>query len=228
MPDSSLSDELLPEGHDLDTLSDVLYSAVVSDSCDRAGLRHQVAEPGLHGATQTLPVLVGWARTVQARPVAEAPARHYGAEIDFVDSLRTGDVVLADTTAAYSGFWGELFSTAATGRGARGAVIDGMVRDHVKMTALGFKIYARGAHPSDSLGRLSIVEQDHALRFRGVAARSGDFVIADVDGVVIVPRDRVREVLSYAVEKATIEDRARELLIQGGKLADVWEKFRVL
>lgn len=220
--------DLLPDGHTLDSLSEILYSAVVSDACDRAGLRDQVAEPGLKGWTHTLPVLVGWVRTVQARPVDAPPTRHYGTEIDYVDSLGEGDVVLADTSGAYSGFWGELFSTAATGRGARGAVIDGMVRDQVKMSALGFKIYARASHPADSLGRLSIVEQDHPLRFRGVHARTGDFVIADIDGVVIVPRERVLEVLTYAVEKATIEDRARELLLAGGRLADVWEKYRVL
>jgi regulator of RNase E activity RraA len=212
---------------DLDRLASAIYSAVVSDSCDRAGLRHQTAASGL--AAMSVPkTLVGWARTVRAVPVTAPPDRHYGREIDFVDSLRPGDVVLADTSGADIGFWGELFSTAATGRGARGAVIDGLVRDRLKMEALGFPVYAQGSRPADSLGRLSIVEQDAGLLFRGVPSHSGDFVIADVDGVVIVPRDAVREVVDYAVEKASVEDDARRLLLQGGKLADVWETYRVL
>lgn len=212
---------------DLGELATVIYSAVVSDSCDRAGLRHQTAASGL--AAMSVPTtLVGWARTVRAVPVTDPPVRHYGGEIDFVDSLGPGDVVLADTCGADIGFWGELFSTAATGRGARGAVIDGLVRDRLKMEALGFPVYARGSRPADSLGRLSIVEQDGGLLFRGVPSYSGDLVVADVDGVVIVPRAAVREVIDYAVQKASVEDDARRLLIQGGKLADVWEKYRVL
>ena len=96
------------------------------------------------------------------------------------------------------------------------------------MTELGFPVYARGARPADSLGRLSIVEQDHPVVFRGVEVRTGDLVVADIDGIVFVPRDVVEPVIAYAVEKATMENHARELLLRGGKLADVWEKYRVL
>lgn len=213
---------------DLDWLSSVLYSGVVSDSCDRSGLRHQTTRPGLASMSVPEPTLAGWARTVRAVPVPEPPARPYGGEIGFVDSLRPGDVVLADTSGSEYGFWGELFSTAATGHGARGAVIDGLVRDRLKMAALGFPVYAKGSRPADSLGRLSVAEQDGYIWFRGVAARSGDLVVADVDGVVIVPQEHAVPVLEYAVEKASIEDDARTLLLAGGKLADVWEKHRVL
>lgn len=212
---------------DLDGLAAVLYSAVVSDSCDRHGLRDRTATPGLSAMSVT-PVVVGWARTVRAVPVAEAPARPYGREIDFIDSLRPGDVVLADTSGADVGFWGELFSTAATGRGARGAVIDGLVRDRSKMAALGFPVYARGTRPTDSLGRLSIIEQDLPLVFRDVPARSGDLVVADLDGIVIVPEEDAEPIIEYAVEKASVEIEARKLLLGGAKLADVWEKHRVL
>ena len=215
-------------GYDLDDLAGRLYSAVVSDSCDREGLRHQTTMPGLFAASVETPTLMGWARTVEAISVARAPERHYGAEIDFVDSLRSGDVVVATTNGSTSGFWGELFSTAATGRGARGAIIDGLVRDQHKMRALGFPVYARGARPADSLGRLSIVRQDEPIVFRGVEVSTGDLVVADIDGVVIVPRAVVRPVLAYAMEKAGVENEARALLLEGGKLADVWERHRVL
>jgi 4-hydroxy-4-methyl-2-oxoglutarate aldolase len=212
---------------DMDWLASIVYSAVVSDSCDRSGLRHQTASPGLR-AMSVPTTVVGWARTVRAVPVFEPPERHYGREIDFIDSLLPGDVVVADTAGADVAFWGELFSTAATGRGARGALIDGLVRDRLKITELGFPVYAKDARPADSLGRLSIVEQDVPMLFRGIAMKPRDFVVADVDGIVVVPRDEVAPVLEYAVRKASVEDDARHLLLAGGKLADVWEKYHVL
>lgn len=213
---------------DLDWLSSVIYSAVVSDSCDHNGLRNQTVTPGLSAMSISSPTLVGWARTVRAVPVSEAPGRPYGGEIDFIDSLRPGDVVLADTSGSEYGFWGELFSTAATGRGARGAVIDGLVRDRLKMADLGFPVYAKSSRPADSLGRLSVAGQDGYIWFRGVGARPGDLVVADVDGVVIVPRENATPVLEYAVEKASIESDARRSLLAGAKLADAWEKYHVL
>jgi 4-hydroxy-4-methyl-2-oxoglutarate aldolase len=58
--------------------------------------------------------------------------------------------------------------------------------------------------------------------------RTGDLVVADADGITVVPRERAEAAIRLAVEKATTEDKARELLLQGGTLADVWERFRVL
>ena len=212
---------------DLDPIARLTYAAVFSDVCDKLGLRHQTASPGLDPLTDT-GTLVGWARTALSRPVTAAPARPYGTEIDFIDSLRRHDVAVVACTEAPVAAWGELFSTAAQGRGARGVVIDGHVRDRAKIVDLGFPVFARGSRPTDSLGRISITDADVTVEIGGVPVRSGDFVVADADGVVVVPREHAADAIRLAVEKATTESKARELLLGGGLLADVWEKFRVL
>jgi regulator of RNase E activity RraA len=160
--------------------------------------------------------------------VTSFPDPPYAAEVAFLDSLRPGDVVVATTGGSPSAFWGELFSTAAAARGARGAVVDGYVRDQVKIEATGFPVFATGARPADSHGRLSIVAQDVLLDLGGVTVRSGDLVVADCDGVVVVPREVCHEVIGKALEKAALENQARDLLREGALLADVWERFRVL
>lgn len=212
---------------DLDAVGRVTYTAVFSDVCDRLGLRHQTAAPGLDPLTDR-GTLIGWARTALSRPVEAAPARPYGTEIDFIDSLRRDDVAVVACTEAPVAAWGELFSTAAKGRGARGAVIDGYVRDRSKIVDLGFPLLARGCRPTDSLGRVAIAEADITVEIGGVPVRSGDLMVADADGVVIVPRESAAEAIRLAVEKATTENKARELLLGGGLLAEVWERFRVL
>ncbi len=212
---------------DLDAVARVAYSAVFSDVCDALGLRSQTAGPGLLQLAGS-GTLIGWARTAVSRPVEAAPARPYGNEIDFIDSLRSGDVAVVSCTQAPVAAWGELFSTASKGRGARGAIIDGYVRDRSKIESLGFQVFARGCRPTDSLGRISIAEADVTIDLGGVSLRSGDLIAADSDGVTIVPRDAAVAAIRLAVEKASTENQARELLLQGGYLAEVWEKFRVL
>ena len=62
----------------------------------------------------------------------------------------------------------------------------------------------------------------------GVPVSAGDLVVADDDGVAFVPGSIAVEAAGRALEKATTEDRARDLLLDGAKLADVWERFGVL
>ena len=132
---------------DLDRLAKLTYSAVFSDVCDRLGHLNQTAEPGIVPLAGK-GVVIGWARTVWSRPVEQPPKRHYGAEIDFLDSLRPGDVTVMNCSERAAAAWGELFSTASVGRGARGAIIDGYIRDREKIDALGFPVLGRGCRPT--------------------------------------------------------------------------------
>ena len=107
-------------------------------------------------------------------------------------------------------------------------MIDGLIRDLRKIEELGFPVYGRGCRPTDSLGRVSIQEADTTIRLGGVEVRTGDLIVADEDGITVVPREHAEEAVERAVAKATTENKARDLLIAGGTLADVWERFRVL
>lgn len=215
--------------YELDDLARSTYSAVYSDVCDAAGLRQQTFEPGATHLAGPKGVLIGWARTAVSLPVTEIPERPYGGEIDFIDSLGVGDVVVLDCSRKPAAAWGELFSTASVGRGARGAVIDGLIRDTAKIDELDrFPVYGRGARPTDSLGRVTIRERDKPVCVFGCVVHPGDLVVCDADGVAFVPGERAGEIIEKAREKASTENKARELLLAGGYLRDVWEKFRVL
>jgi 4-hydroxy-4-methyl-2-oxoglutarate aldolase len=214
---------------DLDRIASQTYAAVYSDVCDAAGMRFQTPEPGARLLAGPKKVLLGWARTAVTRPVTAIPARPYGHEIDFIDSLGVGDVVVLDCSQKPAAAWGELFSTASVGRGARGALIDGYIRDAAKIDELAhFPVFGRGTRPTDSLGRVSLAEYDVPVCVYGMTIMPGDFVICDADGVAVVPGDRAEEIIARAQEKAMMENHARDLLLKGGYLRDVWEKYRVL
>lgn len=213
----------------LEQLAATTYSAVFSDVCDAAGLRQQTLNPGFRHLAGPKGVLIGWARTALSLPVTDIPERPYGGEIDFIDSLRPGDLVVLDCSRKPAAAWGELFSTAAVGRGARGALIDGLIRDTAKINELDrFPVYGCDARPTDSLGRVAIREWDIPVCVFGIVVYPGDLIICDEDGAAVVPRMQTNKIIPLAQEKAATENSARELLLSGGYLRDVWEKYRVL
>lgn len=203
------------------------YSAVVSDCCDAVGRRDRAFAPGIVPVAPGLPVLVGIARPSRSIPVDTIPADPYAVEIAFLDSLGPDHVVVASVPGEVA-FWGELFSTAARARGAAGVIVDGLVRDQRRIGAMGYPVFARGGHPTDSLGRTSMVEHDVPVVVGGVRVSPGDLMIADVDGIVAVPADVAPEVARRAIEKVTTEDDARDLLERGALLREVFDRFRVL
>ena len=139
---------------DVDTLKSIqqdLYVAAVSDILDELGYRHQTMHQRLR------PLLpdpkncgfVGRARTVRWMDTdyvhEEDP---YGLEIEVMDSLKAGDVVVHSTD--YGGTnapWGELMTTVAKRNGAVGCVCDSQIRDCLKIIAMGFPVYFAGIRP---------------------------------------------------------------------------------
>jgi 4-hydroxy-4-methyl-2-oxoglutarate aldolase len=205
-----------------------LGSAVLSDALDQVGYREQAMAARLRPVWPQA-ALVGRAHTVLTVDVYEPKADPYRLEIEAVDSLKPGDVLLASTgPSTRTCFWGELLSTAARGRGARGAVIDGYVRDVRRIAAMAFPVFATGMSPVDSAGRSTVVEYGGVIACGGVLVREGDLVVGDDDGVVVVPRAVESEVIRRALAKVEGENRTRAALEQGLTLTDVYAKYGVL
>ena len=113
-------------------------------------------------------------------------------------------------------------------RGARGAVIDGLVRDITKIEEINFPVFAAGIKPVDSMGRGIVTAYNVPVECGEVIVHPGDFVFGDHDGVIVIPNARVKEVLDLAYEKVTRENHSREELQKGAYLRDVFAKFGVL
>jgi 4-hydroxy-4-methyl-2-oxoglutarate aldolase len=216
---------------DLETLHR-LNAAVLSDTLDILGLMQQAMKPFMRPLDDTL-VLVGRARTGLYMPVYAPPApgeNPYEVEIALVDDLAPGDVaVLAcDGPTERIAPWGELLSTASAARGAAGCVTDGLVRDVKQIRAMRFPVFCGGIGPLDTKGRARMVERDVPVVCAGVAVQPGDLVFGDVDGVVVIPQEAEHEVVRRALEKVSGEDRSREALQRGEKLADVFRRLGIL
>ncbi len=205
-----------------------LYTAVVSDSLDQLGVRHQAMREYLRPVYSQCK-FAGWARTISCSDIYHIPADPYAVEIEAVDSLLPGEVAVVGTgKSTRNAPWGELLSTASQARGARGAVIDGLVRDVRKIEELKFPVFAAGIKPVDSMGRGIVTAFNVPVECGEVIVNAGDFVFADADGIVVTPRAMVKEVMELAAEKVRRENDSRAELMGGAYLRDVFAKYQVL
>ena len=124
--------------------------------------------------------------------------------------------------------WGELLSQAARNSGAVGVIADGAVRDIAQMESMAFPAFARGASVYDAMHRQKVVEYDIPVDIDGVCFSPGDLVIADRDGVVVVPREVENEVVQRAWKKVHEENEVREAIRQGMKATEAYQRYGVL
>jgi regulator of RNase E activity RraA len=159
----------------------------------------------------------------------QLPDRPYQKELEALDLLNPGDVVVFDTGDDLSaGVWGELLSTAAKAKGACGAVIDGLTRDAARICRMGFPVYARGISPYDSYGRSEVIAYDVPIECGGVSVQPGGIVFADYDGIVVIPERALTSVIELAEVKASRERIVDEEFRKGRKVAEVFAEYGVL
>jgi 4-hydroxy-4-methyl-2-oxoglutarate aldolase len=209
-----------------------LYVAAVCDILDSLGYREQAMHQRLR---PLLPDIrncgfVGRARTLRWMDtdyiVEEDP---YGLEIEAMDSLRPGDVIVHSTDPGGTNApWGELMSTIALRQGAVGCICDSQIRDCVRIIEMGFPVYYAGIRPLDSLGRGRVMGYDVPVRCGEVLVRPGDLVFADFDGIVVIPPAVEDQVLALAREKVAAESASRQELLSGKSLREVYDKYGVL
>ena len=205
-----------------------LYTAVVADALDELGCYNQAMREHLRPLFPDA-CFAGWARTISHCDVYHVPPDPHAMEIEALDSVLPGEVVVVSTgESKRNAPWGELLSTAARVRGARGAVIDGLVRDVRKIEKLGFPVFASGIKPVDSRGRGLVIDYNLPVHCGGVLVFPGDLVFADYDGVVVIPAGVVSETVRVATEKVTRENHSRAELFEGAYLRDVYRKYGVL
>ncbi|MFQ5973994.1 MAG: RraA family protein [Alphaproteobacteria bacterium] len=205
-----------------------LYTGAVADVLDELGYRNQCLPADIRPIEPTMRV-AGPAYTVRGR------SRHYDdgtdpryRQMDMLDGIFPASIVVVDagdeTTAAH---WGELMSLSARARGARGAVIAGGLRDTPQIREIGFPVFRRYHSPLTAVYRFDITEYDVPLRIGGVEVRPRDFVLGDVDGVLVVPATAIDEVLERAESVRERENIVRDALKSGGNIRELFQKYQV-
>ncbi len=214
----------------LKTCSDELYSAVLSDTLDALGYRRQALQPGIAAIEEGMRI-VGFARVGIYMPIYhdDEDVNVYEHEIRFVDSLQADEVpIIVCHGNKRIAPWGELLSTRCQYLGVAGCITDGCVRDVDMIRAMGFPVYSGGRNPADTKYRGKMMWTDVPGVIGEVDVRSGDLVLADFDGVVVVPSQMIEAVIGKALKKVRAENTVRDELRNGAALVDVFRKHGIL
>jgi 3-hexulose-6-phosphate synthase/6-phospho-3-hexuloisomerase len=189
----------------------------ISDAMHRAPCWHSLVAtcPGVRiaGPAVTVRTMPGdWAKPVEA-----------------IDHAGPGEVLVIEAGGVPPAVWGELATNSAKNRGLAGVVVLGAIRDTRDIVALRLPVFTRVVAPNagepKGFGEIGVV-----IRFEGIECRPGDWVVADEDGAVVVPRARAVETANRARYCLEAENRIREeIRADGGTLAKVvdlykWEK----
>jgi regulator of RNase E activity RraA len=211
---------------DLAARTNALYTAAIADILDRRGLTAQTLPPDLLPLRQGMR-LAGPAYPIKGRP---APGADYEVSLHKVlamlGSVPAGHVSVYETGDRETAHLGELSVTSLQARGVAGAVIDGGCRDVDMIVGADFPVFSRFTTPQDSTGRWELVAHgDVVLEIGGVRVGRGDWIVADRDGIVVIPRGVVEDVITAAEEKAATENEIRKAVRAGTTPLDAYQRY---
>ncbi len=150
--------------------------------------------------------------------------------VEAIDHAKRGDVIVVDVGGGPTAVWGELASNSCIVKGVAGVVIDGAARDIDAILDLDFPCFSRhiSPHAGEPKGQGTIGEE---IECGGQVVHTGDWIVGDESGVVVVPRDQAVEMANRALDVLERENRIREEIKRGGTLSSVlelekWEQIR--
>ncbi|MDP6706624.1 MAG: RraA family protein [Alphaproteobacteria bacterium] len=149
--------------------------------------------------------LLGWATVL-----SQAPA---------------GKVLICQPNNDEIALMGELSAEALTLKGVRGYIADGGCRDVDFLLRRDFPVFARFYTPKDIGGRWLVESMGEPIQIGGVAVRAGDYVLADTDGIVILPADIAEEVVAKTEAVASTENEMRDAILAGVDPVEAYKKY---
>jgi len=207
---------------------DGLYAAVVADVLDTLGYRNQTLDASIRPLTPAQSIS-GRVFSARAETVDSIPEEPYKLEMAAIDTMVAGDVLVCDVGYDQTcGFWGELLTTACQYKDVKGVVMTACTRDMWKIKDLDFPVFGIGYHPADSKGRTDIVAIDVPIEIGGVKTKTGDIIIGDEDGVVIIPSEVEAEAIRLSHEKVSGENIVRDELANGMPITEAFAKYGIL
>jgi regulator of RNase E activity RraA len=182
------------DAHDVIARLRRLDSCALSDAMDKLGLPAALSGMPPRTLRGRIAGRVMTVRLAEGPPPPGTPPRHLCAAA--IEAAGPGDILLVQHVPGLdAGGWGGILSRAARARGLAGIITDGAARDIDEATEIGFPVFAAAATARTARGRLHEAETGGPVTLGGVAARPGDYALADGSGVVLIPAADIARVL---------------------------------
>ncbi len=213
-----------------------LFVAVIGDILDELGYRHQFLPPYIQPLRADMRVL-GRAMTVFTADYpggimdggqSEWSRMPFGLLFRALDDLKANEVYVCAGGSPEYATWGEIMTTRARYLGARGVVLDGYSRDTDGVLQQNFPTFSRGCYAQDSGARSRVLDFRIPIEIGQASVSSGDLIIGDRDGVLVVPRELEAEAIALSLEKARTENLVQAAIEQGMSAEEAFSTYGVL
>jgi regulator of RNase E activity RraA len=199
----------------------ILSTAEVSDALDSLNLPGSVL--GIRPIAGPAK-LFGLAFTVRFAPIDPFKPGTVG---DFIDTLKPGAVAVLDNGGRLDcTVWGGILSRLAAHKGLGGTVVHGVCRDTAEADEVSYPLYANSRFMRTGKDRVQVEAYEQPVMLGDVRVCNGDLIVGDADGVVVVPSQRMREVLTQALKTRVVEEQILEAALNGLPLTEARKKFK--
>ncbi|WP_082613873.1 RraA family protein [Bosea sp. Root483D1] len=201
----------------------------VADVLDTLGLPDQGLAPEFAPYPAATGRLAGFAYTIRGQ-MTPFPLGGDAEKMKACQGVSPGEVTVWSGDGEGICYFGELIAIGMKEKGCVGALVDGGIRDIRWIGEQAFPVYARYRTPVQSIGRWKVNASQVPVLMRGATSRyveinPGDFILADEDGAIAIPADRIEEVLVEAERLTAVEVSIRQELSRGLSLADALAKY---
>jgi len=210
-----------------DLIKNELYTPVVGDILDTFGKIHQFLPPQIQSIRES-DIMVGRAMPAIITDVYGPQTKPFGLLTESLDQLEQGEVYIISGGVMRCAYWGEILTATSKKRGAVGAIVNGYHRDTPMILKQSWPVFSRGRFAQDSSVRTIVSDYRCALEIEGVWINPGDLVFADIDGVLIIPKELEQEVIKGALMKARREKKVLEEIKNGMSSTEAFKKYGVL
>ena len=201
------------------------YTGAVYDVMRDFGLKNCVLPHGIR-ALDPEAGLAGRVFTMQGRPDSNCTVHESVMRwTEFLSVAPEGHVIICQPQDHNLALMGELSAETLHLRGIRGYIVDGGCRDNALIRKLQFPVFARFQTPRDIVGTWRVESIGEPIEIEGVQIRTGDFVLADIDGIVVIPEDRTESVISEVAKVMNTENLVRKAILKGISPTEAYRRF---